>query len=329
MFKAKEMNKHCFPTKSHSTPVNTPTKQTSTKTTSRKPPSASKDKDVPEAKQVVAPQENSNPTLNKYSISCTLTESNKKQVLLATDTARNEPVILKLANSTTEYEMLMLLKHRHVAQVLEEFDNDGQHVIVMPKYMCYKDTFPRAASVQASVVAVTSRAIQLFNVISFLHEKGVYYGDISRHNVMFDSQGSAILMDFDLAGHINEIEGPSRFGTGIFVAPELDKKSHYDEKIDVYSCGILIIEWLRFALTQTKSNSVSECFAFFDSMKQGKYRDSLLVKLLAVLQGCVEQQESRLSSHEVVQITRLLFKNSTCGTCQNTLAVVQPLVEAC
>lgn len=258
-----------------------------------------------------------NKMINNYNVSSILMESKKKQVLLATNADANEAVVLKLSTSTAEFDMLQLLKHHNVAQVTEAFTHtDGRHGIVMPKYATYKDAFETTCSVHSSVMTVAKCAIQLFDVISFLHQQGVYYGDISRHNVMFDSQGKIVLMDFDLAGHIAEIDEPSHFGTGIFVAPELDKKSNYSEKIDVYSCGILVIEWLRYALTRTKSSSVVECFEFFECMKRGNYCDAMLLRLLVIVQGCLEPQDKRFSGKEVTQLVQLLFKYTECN-CYN------------
>lgn len=253
-----------------------------------------------------------NSMLSKYELCCTLTDSTRKQVILARDLTNSLPVVVKVSSHAAEHDFLQKFKHPHVAQVIEECCTTyGKHVLVMPKYVCYRETLERGSSMQTAIQSVTNKFVQLFDGIAFLHKQGAYYGDISWNNVMFDSKGNVILMDFDLAGFINDIDGPSRFGTGIFVAPELDKQSQYCEKIDVYSCGILVIEWLRYAITLTKSNSVVECLEFFDSLKRGKYHDAQLLQLLAIVQGCiVAQQENRLSSSEVVQLSQLLFKNT-------------------
>ncbi|KAG5189061.1 kinase-like domain-containing protein, partial [Tribonema minus] len=99
--------------------------------------------------------------------------------------------------------------------------------------------------------------------LAYMHNHRQYTGvpvriihrDIKPGNVMFDKRGTAKLVDFSMAGvlEFGHDERPSMnetfdltgdIGNCRFMAPEVARKEHYNEKADIYSFGLLLWEMI-------------------------------------------------------------------------------------
>lgn len=111
---------------------------------------------------------------------------------------------------------------------------------------------------------------QLLSGLIYMHKKGVIHRDLKPANIFIDSLGDCKLGDFglakDLKGQEKEVfetdtaEKYNEFddtqgttgvcGTGFYIAPEISETgSHrqYDEKVDIFSLGIIVFElWNTF-----------------------------------------------------------------------------------
>jgi serine/threonine protein kinase len=86
--------------------------------------------------------------------------------------------------------------------------------------------------------------IQTAEGLAYIHEQGYIHRDICPRNVMISQEGEAKLIDFGLAvPNKPEFRRPgNRTGTANYMAPELIKRMPTDEKIDIYSFGIMAYE---------------------------------------------------------------------------------------
>lgn len=236
----------------------------------------------------------------EYAECKTLQKSRKKQVYSAIH--NHAPVVVKICTQGTEMEILSGFPHPHIAPLASTWTTGTHYAIVMPKYQPYNEYFDKR-KIKPALKLVAISAIQLFSALSHLHKHGVYYGDVSLNNVMFHSSNGVVLTDFDLSGYIADIRKPSHFGTGIFVAPELNNKDKYSEKIDVYSAGVLIAEWLRYCLVKTESSTRWRYSHFSCSLRsEYKSHDSILLPLMAVIHGCTTVQQERYSCEDALRV---------------------------
>ncbi len=87
---------------------------------------------------------------------------------------------------------------------------------------------------------------QIIEGIKYLHDNDIIHRDIKPSNILFIDDTIKIC-DFGLARHVNNltniINGSSEVGTSFYRAPEIDTHI-YNNKIDVYSLGIILIELL-------------------------------------------------------------------------------------
>ncbi len=83
---------------------------------------------------------------------------------------------------------------------------------------------------------------KLLDCIKSVHEQAIIIRDIKPGNIMFSGENLK-LVDFGLSTKISD-ESYLRFkkcGTPYFAAPEITNGSVYNEKIDVYSAGVVML----------------------------------------------------------------------------------------
>ncbi|KAL8484297.1 hypothetical protein ACS0TY_026831 [Phlomoides rotata] len=81
---------------------------------------------------------------------------------------------------------------------------------------------------------------QLMVAIAFCHRLGVAHRDIKPDNILFDSRGKLKLADFGSAEMFEISEMNDVVGTPYYVAPEVLMGRNYNEKVDVWSAGVIL-----------------------------------------------------------------------------------------
>ncbi|KAI9483006.1 MAG: kinase-like domain-containing protein [Benjaminiella poitrasii] len=92
-----------------------------------------------------------------------------------------------------------------------------------------------------------NHAIYIFretlNALVFLHSKGFIHRDIKCENLLISFEGEVKLADFGLTTTTKQTNS-DRLGTAKWMAPEVVIEAEYNEKIDIWSLGITLIEML-------------------------------------------------------------------------------------
>lgn len=99
-----------------------------------------------------------------------------------------------------------------------------------------KQDGPRAAN-EAAIVGIS-----LCQALAAVHQAGVIHRDVKAHNVMRESGGRIVLMDFGAGQLLKQSIGPneSPIGTPAYMAPELLAGATASAASDVYSVGVLL-----------------------------------------------------------------------------------------
>jgi len=128
---------------------------------------------------------------------------------------------------------------------LFEIYEDKEEIIMVFELMEGKDLFKTIKSLQRpSEHYIYSIFSQLIKGLLFLNCHGIMHRDLKPDNLLFlnDSKNSRVkIADFSLA---EEVIPNQKFkalcGTPGFMAPEILNGEHYDEKVDIFSLGIIL-----------------------------------------------------------------------------------------
>jgi p21-activated kinase 2 len=77
-----------------------------------------------------------------------------------------------------------------------------------------------------------------------LHKKRQLHRDLKSDNILISKEGEVKIADFGFAIQLtkDKLKRKSVVGTPAWMAPELIKKEDYDEKVDIWSIGMVAIE---------------------------------------------------------------------------------------
>ncbi|HEY1375693.1 MAG TPA: serine/threonine-protein kinase [Gemmataceae bacterium] len=152
-----------------------------------------------------------------------------------------------VARFRREMRVLQLLRHPHVAAVLEAGEADGYLYYTMPfaptTLKSRRDQFadPRAA---ARLTAKVARAVHA------IHQHGIIHRDLKPGNVLLTAEGEPLVADFGLARWVDAsrhvTETGAVLGTAGYMAPEqaAGATDRLTGAVDVWSLGVILYELL-------------------------------------------------------------------------------------
>ena len=87
-------------------------------------------------------------------------------------------------------------------------------------------------------------AATLCDALNYLHERGLLHRDIKSDNVLWNNNGILTLADFGFGADLTDgrRKRETVVGTPYWMAPEVIRGESYDEKADIWSLGILLLE---------------------------------------------------------------------------------------
>jgi serine/threonine-protein kinase len=158
-----------------------------------------------------------------------------------------------------EGEIAMQLVHPHVVRTYEcGTTTQGEHFLVMEYIDGVSLQFIRETRSARTAQKVELLA-QAAEGLAALHSAGFIHHDINPRNFLVDREQRVKLIDFGLTvPNTPAFRRPgNRTGTLQYMAPELLRREPIDERIDVFSFGVLAFEFLTERLPYDANNSTT------------------------------------------------------------------------
>ena len=137
-----------------------------------------------------------------------------------------------------EVEILKNLDHPHIVKIHEFFENMNYIHIVL-EYLNGKELFEQIVlnNIELNEKKIREIMKQIISTVNYLHNLNIVHRDLKSENIIYDGTNITII-DFGTSTHLIE-ENLSKFtGTILYIAPEVINKN-YNEKCDIWSCGII------------------------------------------------------------------------------------------
>lgn len=183
------------------------------------------------------------------------------EVYLARDTLADTAVVIKrlkadllardpefVARFRREGEILRRLNHPNIVAVLDTFEQDGEHAIVM-EYVpggTLRQLLDERPSL--SLADALKIALELADALTRAHHLGVIHRDLKPSNVLMARDGTPRLTDFGVARLIREdvrlTQSGMLLGSPLYMSPEALRGDEPDARSDVWSFGVLLYEMI-------------------------------------------------------------------------------------
>lgn len=156
---------------------------------------------------------------------------------------RDQAAVRDIERFKKEATVMMPLDHNSIVKIYEVSREKGLDYIAM-EYIPGKNLKDMVAAEGALEAARSLRIIRsAAEAVAFIHSQGIIHRDIKPENIMVRPDGSAVLMDFGLAGwdKIEVLSGRGSIGTPMYQPPEqADVNGPFgkiSEASDVYGLG--------------------------------------------------------------------------------------------
>ncbi len=250
----------------------------------------------------------------QFKIEQKINESATTIVYRAFDEVLHRTVLLKvlhkhLANDDSlrqrfirEARASAALRSEHIVQVYDLTEIDGSPAIVMEfvEGKSLKEVI--AAGVNNNFEYAKKVAVYVLRALTVAHERGIIHRDIKPGNILVSENGTIKVTDFGLAyvalSPTVTMEGMV-LGTPAYMAPEQIRGDDIDERTDLFSLGVTLIEVLsgeRIFEGSTYSECMKKVLAFkIDELKRFEIRSN--TEFSAFLQKLLHpKKEDRFSS---------------------------------
>lgn len=153
----------------------------------------------------------------------------------------------QLAMARSEIELMRLLRHPNVVRIKGDFVDGSEYCIIMELVAgrSLADMVATIGRFHENVVRKFTR--QLLLALQFAHAHRVIHRDVKGKNVLLTTTGEVRLCDFGSAKvreeHVlkDAVSGTYSY-TPLWIAPEALNAKVYDEKVDIWALGCVIIE---------------------------------------------------------------------------------------
>jgi calcium-dependent protein kinase len=142
-----------------------------------------------------------------------------------------------------EVSILKMLDHPNIVKLLEIYEDDRCYYLIQ-EYCSGGELFDKIQEFHSfSERQAAEYMRQILSAIHYCHEKGIVHRDLKPENLLLESKkanSQLKIIDFGVSMKYKKGEKMhEKYGTPYYIAPEVLQRN-YDEKCDVWSCGVIL-----------------------------------------------------------------------------------------
>jgi calcium-dependent protein kinase len=143
-----------------------------------------------------------------------------------------------------EVNILKELDHPNIVRLYEMYQ-DETHYYLITEFCTGGELFDRIQKLKSFTEKMAADYLkQILSAIVYCHDRRIVHRDLKPENLLLDSKKSdSNLKVIDFGTSKKFVEGEKmtqKFGTAYYIAPEILISKGYNEKCDVWSCGVIL-----------------------------------------------------------------------------------------
>ena len=171
-----------------------------------------------------------------------------------------------------EYDTISLLNHENVYKALSKFkEEDTLNIIteymdggnLLDLFDLYKEN-----NIYMDQKKLLKIFIQCLKGLKYIHDKGLIHRSIKHDNIIFDSNYNIKIINFKYS--IKSGESGGQVVGGALIAPEMEQGKEYDEKVDVYSMGMIFSSLAYLSSRKNPDNKANYSPLLYDNINRMK-----------------------------------------------------------
>ena len=145
-----------------------------------------------------------------------------------------------------EINILKTLDHPNIIKVYEFFKTE-KYIYIINELCTGGELFDKIVDVKYfSEIVACNIMRQLLSAVAYCHEKGVIHRDLKPENILIEKVEEKNkdffhikVIDFGTCEMLKKSKLTEQIGTSFYIAPEV-LKNGYNEKCDLWSCGVIL-----------------------------------------------------------------------------------------
>jgi len=147
----------------------------------------------------------------------------------------------------TEIDIMKNSNHKNIVHYYDSYVVDDRFLWVVMEFMaggCLTDILEQFDSIQMTEQMISHVCLETLDGLQYIHSLHRIHRDIKSDNILIGARGEVKLADFGYAAQLTQQKSKRStiVGTPYWMAPELIRGQEYDQKVDIWSLGIMAME---------------------------------------------------------------------------------------